>query len=387
MASGANSVRDIRMPSVLLGRRDWWREYDIPPLFDDGRLVYDVHAVIPIGKFQLVFLGLNADEVEEQLVFDDDDSDVIIPEGLQNPYLLNWKTAKLFDVRTREVTDLPLMLEPHLDGAATVSLDGRKIYFFGGEITDTGEQLLAGNEMLDLDHLDQGWQRLPEGSIRRRHAAAVAAGTNKILLVGGEDAKSHSLRSTEIFDTGTNQWTWMGVMNAARSYPAVGYLLGSDKVIVAGGYGFPQPQATVEMLEMKTMTWKRLADMPRARNFPLFATIGPHQFAVVGRNTSWSDTEGTPEATLLYDGISDTWSVFPHLHFEGQDYSCAVMLGSKLLVIGSADGNENISAEALDVDPVVDVLYEVIHDQHKNGDLDRLHGFLVNDGRKTKAQK
>jgi len=111
--------------------------------------------------------------------------------------------------------------------ASAVSLEG-KIYLIGGR---AGEDSLAPVERYDpkLDTWDTTVANLRQP---RAHAAAVVY-NGMIYVFGGEDRKSHALKSVERYDPRMNRWQPMQDLLAPRSAPAAVVYQGA--ILILGG--------------------------------------------------------------------------------------------------------------------------------------------------------
>ena len=105
------------------------------------------------------------------------------------------------------------MSEPR-EGCATVAIAGR-LYVIGG--SDKNRPLSS------VEYFDpkQGkWFEVSPMSTPRHGVAAVALPNNKILATGGWDGKQ-ALRSCEVYDMATDQWSQQADMAIARMYHAI----------------------------------------------------------------------------------------------------------------------------------------------------------------------
>lgn len=316
-------------PSMIVRTASRWNIDAIPPMQRDRR----GHLSLTVNEHERVVAG-NVGDLED-------------------------KSVELFDQRTGLWKYLPETNEVHIDGTGAVVK--RQLYIFGGATWDEERQqwVPAGNEVLHLDRLDLGWQKVtdcPTGQLEG--AAAVTVGT-EIVLLGGQSIDDNDndyyipSRNVSVFDTITDEWKtdMLPDLTSARAYSAAG-LVGSI-IIIAGGHdegGDDSIVALVEVLDLKKianrpLVWKRVTDMPVPSDLYAGAVIGSRYFAVACRHRP-----------MLYDAMKDTWFTLPDLAVVDSDL--VMVLGSKLLVV-KVNGNGR-SVQSLDVEFLADVVFKAL---------------------------
>jgi N-acetylneuraminic acid mutarotase len=104
--------------------------------------------------------------------------------------------------------------------------------------------------------------------VRAGHIAALL-GSGKVLVAGGfaggeaGPAGPDTLASAELFDLITGSWSAAGEMLVGRAQPTAA-LLGSGKVLVAGGSGGQNRLATAELYDPSSDSWTATANMLEA---------------------------------------------------------------------------------------------------------------------------
>src|SRR5436853_3567257 len=108
----------------------------------------------------------------------------------------------------------------------------------------------------------------------RRGHTAVLLNDGRVLVAGGRDADGEPMSSTEIYDPATGQWTTSAPMSIGRIGHSMS-MLRDGRVLVAGGTSRGpsgasggqtiRPDASAEIFDPKTSTWKPTASMRTAR--------------------------------------------------------------------------------------------------------------------------
>ncbi len=149
----------------------------------------------------------------------------------------------------------------------------------------------------------------------------------RLLLTGGHELSHVGYPYVSIFDPFTLTWSRSENMNDNRWYPTNTTLQNGDVVVLSGethaaGTNNPLPQ----VWEAKTGKWRNLTtaiqDLPYYPRMFL-APNGKLFFAGPWRRSRWLDPEGT-----------GTWFDGPLSTYNGRAYGAAVMIGSKVLIIG-----------------------------------------------------
>ncbi|MCY1078725.1 galactose oxidase-like domain-containing protein [Archangium lansingense] len=149
----------------------------------------------------------------------------------------------------------------------------------------------------------------------------------RLLLTGGHEDSHVGYPYVTIFNPFTLTWSRTESMNDNRWYPTNTTLQNGDVVVLSGethaaGSNNPLPQ----VWEAKTGKWRNLntaiQDLPYYPRMFL-APNGKLFFAGPWRRSRWLDPEGT-----------GTWFDGPNSVYNGRAYGAAVMIGSKVLIIG-----------------------------------------------------
>eukprot|EP00957_Ditylum_brightwellii_P066278 5030609-Ditylum_brightwellii.AAC.1 len=115
------------------------------------------------------------------------------------------------------------------------------IYAIGG---DDGCSFLKSVEVFDPISWD--WSFLPPMNIERSDCAAVELG-GKIYVIGGIDDESNELSSVEVFDPTSGKWSFLTSMQSKRAACAAAQMGG--KIYVIGGYDGCKRCSSVEVFD------------------------------------------------------------------------------------------------------------------------------------------
>jgi Kelch motif protein len=171
-------------------------------------------------------------------------------------------------------------------------------------------------------------------------AAVVVAGGKKVLLAGGADAKSVSVRHSGLFDLDAGTWK-TGQLGTARQLHALA-VLPSGKVLVTGGISAPNTAAlaTTEIYDPDDNTWTAGPPMPAGRWGHSAVTLSNGTVLVAGGSAIRSS--GTVKAlttALLFTETEDggTWADAAPMTDARTGHAAVVLqAGKKVLVCGGS---------------------------------------------------
>ena len=226
---------------------------------------------------------------------------------------------------------------------ATVLKDG-KVLVAGG-----GVGAIPVNAAELFDQAAGTWK--PTGTLhlaRRGHQAALLA-DGRVLVTGGRDADGEPMASAEIYNPDTGTWSETAPMSIGR----IGHSLTTlpdGKVLVAGGTSRGpsgasggqtiRPDASAEIFDPRTGTWKATAPLRTAR-FEHTPTARPDGKVLVagGQGPAEGGKLAALESTEVYDPAADGFVSSTNLG-EARTNHAAVLLPDKssVLVIGGAGG-------------------------------------------------
>jgi hypothetical protein len=170
-----------------------------------------------------------------------------------------------------------------------------------------------------------------------------------VLVAGGSAARSadsnRALRTCEIFNPATEQWTPAASLNDARfGHPAV--VLNDHRVLVVGGVvpvgrGRYAALGYCEIYDLDAKKWVATGSLASPRKShqatvlsdgTVLATGGD----ITGIQNSWTFNPYSLWSAEVFTVASGTWSAVPDMPY-GRSHHRAVPVGAKALIIGGTD--------------------------------------------------
>ena len=175
--------------------------------------------------------------------------------------------------------------------------------------------------------------------VRAGHCAALLM-SGEVLIAGGHDANGSPLKTAELFDPATQNFTATGDLNQART-GATATLLPTGKVLIAGGQdGSGALLFTAEVYDPISGTFSVTGNMniPRAQHTATFLSSG--RVLLVGSTTATAKTE-------LFDPVSGLFTPTGSLINARAHHTSTLVLGGKILVLGGDAGG--ISLDSIEI--------------------------------------
>jgi len=171
-------------------------------------------------------------------------------------------------------------------------------------------------------------------------AALLLKGGKKILVAGGADAKSLSVRQSAVFDLDAGTWSTTVQLGTARQLHALA-LLPSGKVLVTGGISAPNTAAlaTAELYDPTANSWSATTTpMPAGRWGHSAVTLSTGQVLISGGSAVRSSgTVMALRSALLYDEEDGTWTDAAEMTDARTGHAAVVLQdGKKVLVCGGS---------------------------------------------------
>jgi N-acetylneuraminic acid mutarotase len=180
----------------------------------------------------------------------------------------------------------------------------------------------------------------------RSEVAAATLGAS-IYVLGGFDGAGESLRTVEIFDTGSGSWDEGPDLPVGLNHPMAAAT--SDSVYVFGGYlGFVS-DATADVHRLDGDDWQAVTPMPESRAAAAAATVDGSVYIIGGMGGPGDESSSMVEEMLVYDVASDSWMVEPGPPTPREHVTAAVV-GGRIYVVGGR-GHEGNTAVAEAYDP------------------------------------
>lgn len=199
---------------------------------------------------------------------------------------------------------------PALHGSRLVydSESDRLITFGGDDFSNLFDDTWA------YDYESNTWTKMSpprSPSARSFYAMAYDEGSDRVILFGGFDALDELLGDTWAYDYDSDTWTRVSRRGGPepRGYSAMAYDRRTDRTILFGGItgSFEEPLNDTWTLHLETSTWERLqVPGPSARGWHVMAADAESDSIVLfGGGASRADCT---DETWIFDPAADTWS-------------------------------------------------------------------------------
>ena len=185
----------------------------------------------------------------------------------------------------------------------------------------------------------------------------------RLLVAGGSSTNGQFENTVRLYNPKTNTWGDAGAMHTARSGQAA-VLLGSDKVLVAGGVTTAANpfsptgdySASAEIYNLADNTWASAGSMSTARLDPTMTVLKDGRVLVAGGIGDVEDAQGQVVASAvplasadIYNPKTGEWSPADAMSAARANATATALPGDKVLVAGGYDGNDELaSAEVYD---------------------------------------
>jgi hypothetical protein len=209
--------------------------------------------------------------------------------GVQNANLRSLATAEIFDPATETFTATGSMIVPRESHTATRLSDG-KVLIAGGSDGALGNNSPVAVVYLSAELFDPATgQFTATGSMTtaRDFFTATLLGTGKVLAAGGVNA-TESLATAELFDPASGSFAATGNLTAAR-FNQDATLLNDGTVLLTGGVGASPVLATAEIYDPTAGTFAATGNMNSPRVWHTATLLQDGRVLVTGG--------GTPVAT------------------------------------------------------------------------------------------
>ena len=221
--------------------------------------------------------------------------------------------------------------------------------FIYGLLTTVGGQLISDgnrvhNELFSLNKDKQWIKKFPNMPTYRQSSTALCTGTS-LIVAGGRDKSKKAIRTIEVMNTETHQWSTAADLPVPRAYSSAAvcgdsvYMLGGDDdkeyrrrsvytCTLSALIQSCQPTHLNERKDRATV-WSRLAD------FPLIAatcvSLNGRLLAIGGL-----ESNDQPAATVhMYIPATDSWQVIAGHMYTARSYCYAAVLpDNQLIVVG-----------------------------------------------------
>ncbi|CAF4757019.1 unnamed protein product [Rotaria sp. Silwood1] len=251
---------------------------------------------------------------------------------------INGNTVELYNATTQIWSAGPSMTDARILHTATLLPDGRLI-ITGGYYNKFLKTVEIYNPTTNT------WSTVSSMNTARygHQAIYLPAPSNKLLVMGGYGNNSVMLQSCELYDFGTNTWTYTNSMIEKRVYFTATYLPSLSKVLAIGGTGTLYGSA--EMFTISSSQWVRSANtMPNDRYFHT-ATLIPAtgQVLIVGGYDN-------PERTYIFNPTNNSFTIAASMGQGRREISATLLPSGLILVAGGSFNSSSLyrTAEVYD---------------------------------------
>ncbi len=194
------------------------------------------------------------------------------------------------------------------------------------------------------------WSAASSMANARHAAAAVLLGSGKVLVAGGGNDSAFTA-SAELYDPASDAWSAAASMAAARA-GATATLLSNGQVLVAGGEGNTNNfLASAELYDPVSNIWTSAGSMATARANHTAMLLGNGQVLVIGGTNGGSDYLASAE---LYDPVANTWSAAASMGAVRAGATPTLLNNGQVLIMGGRNSGGYLSSAEL-YDPVSNI--------------------------------
>ena len=217
------------------------------------------------------------------------------------------------------------------------------------------------NEVFTYNGVKDEWQDLPPLPQHQRNFQLTVI-NGQLTVVGGElegvQVKSDRVLTGRLLTYTGNEWNeqLLPTMPTKRVFPSVVKV--GNYLIVAGGQTKTRPLSTVEVLDLKNMTWHKASDLPERANEMSVTVCGGRLYLAGGlglKGLTRSVYSCSVETLLRSCGLQqgqgselleyDIWTKEPN-ELPWKE-STLVTLGDQLLAVGGVDSRDHPTDEIL----------------------------------------
>ena len=220
---------------------------------------------------------------------------------------------------------------------ATLLADG-KVLVAGGNAGNKAGFRLKSAEL--YDPVTEQWSAVGNLAHARTGHTATLLDDGKVLVAGGWD--DEGLSSAELYDPVSGQWSAVASLTHARAGHTV-TLLADGKVLVTGGIGaYNQPLSSTELYDPASGRWSAVESLTPARHSHTATLLSDGKVLVVGGRSN----RAVISSAELYDPVSGQWSAVESLAQPRYSHTATLLGDGKVLVVGGhRDGGQALVTE------------------------------------------
>ena len=253
-------------------------------------------------------------------------------------------SAELYDPADGTWSSAGSMAGQRASFTTTVLANGKVLAIGGwGGVGTTG--FLRTAEL--YDPASNEWTQAASMEGQRGHHATATLKDGKILVSGGLGAYGALTASAEVYAPDADEWVPAPQMSTGRFWHSA-TTLPDGKVLVVGGGNQGGDLATAELYDPETNSWSDAESMTDARTNHTATALPDGRVLVAGGSRS---SGGALASTELYDPATGTWSSAGSMATGRFWHTATLLPDGKVLVAGGDAGSHSIAgAELYDPD-------------------------------------
>jgi len=249
-------------------------------------------------------------------------------------------TAELYDPASRTWSSAGSLAAPRHRHTMTLLGNG-KVLVTGGV---SGGHALSEKHVLKTaevyDPATNEWSSASDMNSQRHAHTATLLSDGKVLITGGmksfrsAETAGTVLATAEVYDPATDDWFPIDDLMASPREAHTATLLGNGKVLVAGGRDDTDSGlASAELYDPASGTWSPAASMALPRRYFTATLLGNGQVLIAG---GYNDSFAVYRQTQVYNPANDEWSPTSYMASQRFNHTAALLSSGKVLVSGGS---------------------------------------------------